>query len=87
MKLYYMLDNHTFQPLPLEDPEKAVLLVKACCDEGQNSGMLFARPSGIYEPLHLTYKDSWQVTESKVRAWLWKASNPQMLEVLGMVES
>ena len=83
-----MLDNHCFQPLPLDDIEEAVRLVKHHWDNGQRSGgMLFVRPQGVYKAVHFQYRITWPEAESKLREWYAQFSDPQMLEVLGMVET
>jgi hypothetical protein len=83
-----MLDNHCFQPLPLDDVEETIRLVKHHWDQGQRSGgMLFSRPGNYNDEVHFHYKITWDEAEAKTRAWYAKVCDPEVLEVLGMVET
>jgi hypothetical protein len=68
MKLYYMRDNHTFRPLPL-DIEGAIAGCREEFDAGYTSGMLCRTPHTFPE-INVHAMSDWSDFEARAREWL-----------------
>ena len=67
---WYMRDNHTFCPLPL-DAEGALAVMRAERDAGNTHGMLCGKPDGVVPaPLHASSAENWPTFEAAARPWL-----------------
>lgn len=77
MKLWYMRDNHTFRPLPLNLEEAIAILKNEVVDSGDSYGsygMLCARDSSMNEEVvHAHGRAAWPAFEAAARKWLAKA--------------
>lgn len=73
VRCWYMRDNHTFRPLPL-DVDAAMQVMREERDDGQTYGMLCGRPLGVVpEPVHVSTAEKWGDFEAKARPWLESA--------------
>jgi hypothetical protein len=72
MKIYYMRDNHTFLPLPL-DVEIAESLLRKEFDDGYTYGMLCSKSAGMETLLHARGRDESDQFFSDARAWVRRA--------------
>lgn len=71
MKIWYMRDNHTFRPLPL-NVEAAIDTLRNEFDQGNTYGMLCSKEPALCEVVHA--KDSWTTFEVEARKWLTSAA-------------
>lgn len=72
MKIWYMRDNHTFRPLPL-DVEAAIDTLRNEFDQGNTYGMLCSKEPALSDSVHAKDKDSWVAFEAEARKWLTRA--------------
>lgn len=70
VRVWYMRDNHTFRPLPL-DVEAALAAMRDERDAGQTYGMLCGHPAGVVPgPVHASTAAEWPAFEDAARRWL-----------------
>lgn len=70
---WYMRDDHTFRPLPL-DVERAVSALREERDLRNLYGMLCGSPDGVVPaPVHARDLEKWPEFEAEAREWLVKA--------------
>jgi len=74
MKIYYMRDNHTFLPLPL-DVGTAESLLRQEFDEGFTYGMLCSKSDGMEATLHAHGSKNAEQFFSEAREWVQRAIN------------
>lgn len=73
IKVWYMRDNHTFLPLPL-DVEAAIGLMRNERDVGFTCGMLCGLPTGVVPiPVDARGQNRWGDFEKEARVWLTEA--------------
>ena len=73
VRAWYMRDNHTFRPLPL-DVEGALAVMREELDAGNTYGMLCGRPTGVVPaPVHAGTAAEWPAFEAAARPWLENA--------------
>lgn len=72
MKIYYMRDNHTFLPLPL-DVDMAELALHKEFDAGYTYGMLCSKSAGMETPLHARGNKNAEEFFSGAREWIQRA--------------
>ena len=74
VRIWYMRDNHTFRPLPL-DVEQALAVMREERDAGQTHGMLCGKPEGgvVDAPIHAPGAADWAAFESGASPWLARA--------------
>lgn len=70
IKVWYMRDNHTFRPLPI-NVELAVAVLRDEFSRGQTYGMLCGSPMGVVPcPLHATGGEKIEEFIDAARKWL-----------------
>lgn len=69
MKLYYMRDNHTFCPLPLEI-EQAIAVIRDEFADGNSYGMLFTKSIDTSNAPNPHARRDFAEFEPRARAWL-----------------
>jgi hypothetical protein len=72
MKIYYMRDNHTFLPLPLDIAASESLLRKEF-DDGWTYGMLCSNSKGMEAKLHASGRDGEEQFFADARVWIRRA--------------
>lgn len=80
MKIWYMRDNHTFLPLPLDADEAMDRLRKAFIDERDTYGMLCTKEGPMRDKSEHAGKD-WPEFEPRARKWIEAALLPTDAEV------
>ena len=73
-KIWYMRDNHTFLPLPL-DADKAIELMRGEWCAGYTYGVLCSKQLKIGN-VHAKGKEKWDEFERECRKWFARASVP-----------
>lgn len=69
--LYYMRDDHTFVPLPDNDVETAIALLRgAYLHDGYTHGMLCTKRAGAPPSVHAHGRARWEEFEAAARQWL-----------------
>jgi len=71
MKIYYMRDNHTFRPIPL-DVDKAERVLREEIESGYVCGSLCARLEGKELILHASGSAGAEQFFAEARAWIEK---------------
>jgi hypothetical protein len=70
VRCWYMRDNHTFRPLPL-DVDAALAIMRDERDNGKTYGMLCGSPHGVVPPaVHARTAAEWPAFEDAARPWL-----------------
>ena len=72
MKIYYMRDNHTFLPLPL-DAGAAESLIRQEFDSGYTGGMLCSKDPRMKEVVHANGSKHGEEFFADARKWIEKA--------------
>lgn len=73
VRCWYMLENHTFCPLPL-DVDEAIQVMREERDAGNTYGMLCGTPDGVvHPPVTAGRANEWEAFEAQARPWLESA--------------
>lgn len=73
VRCWYMRDNHTFRPLPL-DVDAALQVMREERDDGNTYGMLCGKPDGVLgSVMHAHGAADWPRFEAAARPWLEQA--------------
>ena len=72
MKIYYMRDNHTFLPIPL-DPDEAEMLLRQEFDNGYTFGMLCSKHEDSPGILHAGGNAELESFITNARVWIEEA--------------
>jgi hypothetical protein len=72
MKIYYMRDNHTFLPLPL-DVGVSESLLRQEFDDGHTCGMLCSKDPKMRDLLHARGSDQSEQFFQDARKWVQRA--------------
>lgn len=77
MRIFYMLDNHTFLSLP-KGADEALPLIRREAESGYSHGMLCVGGGAAYGQVHMHGMADWHRFETAARTWFEQFTTPPL---------